>query len=68
VITVDTALAHLAASMGKPTWILVPDRAAYWTWGPRGDRTPWYPTARLYRKAGDWSDALTAIERDLIAP
>lgn len=56
VITGDTAITHLAASMGKPTWVAlkhVPD----WRWGLNGQSCEWYPTATLFRQAspGDWA-------------
>jgi hypothetical protein len=56
VITTDTSIAHLAGALGRPTWIVlrhVPD----WRWGPTGDTTPWYPTARLFRNQArnDWN-------------
>lgn len=66
VITTDTSIAHLAGAIGKPVWVLlkkVPD----WRWGLVGSRSPWYPSARLYRQqeSGDWSSALRQIELDL---
>jgi tetratricopeptide (TPR) repeat protein len=62
VIAVDTAVAHLAAAMGKPTWLLVafvPD----WRWMLKHQDSPWYPTMRLFRqeKIGDWREALQAV-------
>jgi hypothetical protein len=56
VITVDTALAHLAGALGRPTWILL----------DRSD-TPWYASARLYRqpRPGDWTAVVRDVARDL---
>jgi tetratricopeptide (TPR) repeat protein len=69
VITVDTAIAHLAATLGKPTWILNRHDAC-WRWLLDRDDSPWYPTARLFRQpaADDWPaviDAVTAALREL---
>jgi hypothetical protein len=66
VITVDTAMGHLAGAMGKPVWILVP-KAADWRWLLDRETTPWYPTARLFRqpKPGDWDDVLVRLRTAL---
>jgi hypothetical protein len=65
VITVDTATAHLAGALGKPTWILLPTPSD-WRWGRDPERSPWYPTARLWRqgKAGDWAAVVERIVMD----
>jgi tetratricopeptide (TPR) repeat protein len=62
VITVDTAVAHLAGSMGKPVWVLLPFMGD-WRWGITGDRTPWYPAMRLFRQTrlGEWQDVFDAV-------
>jgi tetratricopeptide (TPR) repeat protein len=62
VITVDTAVAHLAGTMGKPVWILIsnfPD----WRWGLQAETTPWYPTARLFRQRmpRKWGDVMIEV-------
>jgi tetratricopeptide (TPR) repeat protein len=66
VITVDTAVAHLAGAMGKPTWILLPYVPDFRWQMDRAD-SPWYPTARLLRKsaAGDWGEVLAGVARQL---
>jgi len=62
VISVDTALAHLAGAMAKPTWLLLPQRAE-WRWLKQGDTSLWYPTMRLFRgtKPDDWPDVLMRV-------
>jgi hypothetical protein len=69
VISVDTAVAHLAAAMGKPTWILLPAIETDWRWLTGRSDSPWYATARLYRQpaAGDWAAVIKTVTRDLEA-
>ncbi len=69
VISVDTAIAHLAASMGKPTWILLPFVETDWRWLRERAESPWYPSAKLYRQgaAGGWGAVLDRVEADLAA-
>ncbi len=62
VITIDTAVAHLAGAMGLPTWLML-RRSADWRWlRERGD-TPWYPTMRLFRQdqRGSWEPVVAAV-------
>lgn len=52
VVCVDTSIAHLAASLGKPCWILLPSTGVDWRWMRERDDSPWYPgVVRLFRRA-----------------
>jgi tetratricopeptide (TPR) repeat protein len=55
VITVDTAIAHLAGGLGVPVWVAL-STIADWRWLQKRDDSPWYPTMRLFRQSqlGDW--------------
>jgi hypothetical protein len=66
VVTVDTAMAHLAAALGKPVWILNRFDAC-WRWLVERSDSPWYPTAKLYRQhgRGDWQGVLRQVAADL---
>jgi hypothetical protein len=68
VITVDTAMGHLAGAMAKPVWILIP-KAADWRWMLEREDSPWYPTARLFRQAkpGEWDPVLSRLTEALAA-
>jgi hypothetical protein len=61
IISVDTMAAHLSAALALPTWLLLP-READWRW-MHGDRTPWYPTMRLFRQTqpGQWREVIAAV-------
>ena len=62
VISVDTSVAHPAAAMGKPVWLL--NRfAGCWRWLRGREDSPWYPGLRLFTQPqrGDWDDALTRV-------
>jgi tetratricopeptide (TPR) repeat protein len=66
VISVDTSTAHLAAALGKPTWIMNRFDTC-WRWLLHRTDSPWYPTVRIYRQdhAGDWDGVISKIQHDL---
>jgi tetratricopeptide (TPR) repeat protein len=66
IVSCDTAPAHLAGALGRPTWIAVkhvPD----WRWLLERTDCPWYPSVRLFRQSrrGDWEGVFTALETEL---
>lgn len=66
VISVDTAVAHLAGALGKPVWTLVPF-SPDWRWLLKRNDSPWYPTMRLFRQPaiGDWLSVVSMIKDEL---
>ena len=67
IITSDTATAHLAGTLGRPTWVAlkkVPD----WRWMLDRTDSPWYPNMRLYRQKdlGDWNHVFKIMKKDLV--
>ena len=62
VISVDTAVAHLAGALGRPVWVLVP-RAPDWRWPAGLTDSPWYASARVFRqaRAGDWTGTIRDV-------
>jgi hypothetical protein len=66
VITVDTAVAHLAGALGVLVWVLLP-RLPDWRWMLDSKTTPWYPTMRLFRQSVmfEWEGPIAAIANAL---
>jgi ADP-heptose:LPS heptosyltransferase len=65
-ITVDTAVAHLAGALDKPAWILLAN-SPDWRWMLAREDSPWYPKARLFRqqKKDDWQPAIDSVIKEL---
>ncbi len=66
VITVDTAVAHLAGGLGVPAWVALA-YAPDWRWLLDREDSPWYPTLRLFRqrRPGDWDDVFARMGAEL---
>ncbi len=66
VIAADTCVAHLAAALGRPVWLLLAHRPD-WRWMLQCSDTPWYPTMTLYRqpRRGDRTAVIETVRRDL---
>jgi hypothetical protein len=67
VISTDSAVAHLAAAMGKPLWLLLPWHSD-WRWMQDRLTSPWYPHARLFRQASpdNWPELIDRVRRALL--
>ena len=68
IITVDTAVAHLAGALGRPVWILLPFLPD-WRWMLDRDDSPWYPSVKLFRqrRPGDWTEVAQDVAQALAA-
>jgi tetratricopeptide (TPR) repeat protein len=68
VISVDTSVAHLAGALAKPVCLLNRYESE-WRWGLEGERSPWYPTLRIFRQQapGDWNGVIARIASALRA-
>ena len=66
VITVDTAVAHLAGALHIPAWLVLP-RIPDWRWLLERDDSPWYPSMRLFRQStwGDWAGVIERVTEAL---
>lgn len=67
VISVDTAVAHLAGALGRPCWLLLPAEGTDWRWLKDRDDSPWYPRTRLFRQSvgGDWAAVMDRVAEAL---
>jgi len=66
VITVDTSIAHLAASLGKTTWLLLP-QTCDWRWFENIDESIWYENIRLFRQNQNntWDNVIEEVDKEL---
>lgn len=67
IVTVQTAVVHIAGALGKPCWVLVP-RRPHWRYHLTGDRMPWYDSVKLYRQKSDWAGVINKIAEDVSKP
>ena len=66
IITADTSLGHLSATLGKPTWIALPF-VSDWRWFQDKNKSVWYDTVKLFRqkKIGNWGQVFEMMYKDL---
>ncbi len=68
VISIDSAVVHLAGALGRPCWVLLPDWGTDWRWLQDRTDSPWYPGClRLFRQrqAGEWSSVVQRVAEEL---
>lgn len=66
VISIDAPVAHLAGALGRPVWLLLPEKPA-WPWMLEREDSPWYPTMRLFRQTGpgQWPEVIRRVAKEL---
>jgi ADP-heptose:LPS heptosyltransferase len=66
IISVDTSVLHLAGSLEKESWALLPKNCD-WRWGQKGKKTEWYPSIKIFRqnKSKDWETVFNNVYKEL---
>lgn len=69
VITIDSSVAHIASSMGMPTWVLLNKHCADYRYKRNSDRSDWYPSQRTFWRdldEGSWQPCVNRVRQSLI--
>jgi hypothetical protein len=66
-ITCDTSVAHMAGTVGVPTWVMLTKFRTYWLWMKGRTDNPWYPSLRAFKQTtdGDWPGVVARIINDV---
>ncbi len=64
VISMQTAVAHLAGALGVPVWTLVP-KNSQWRYGENGEDMPWYRSMRVFKAKGSWAPVVQKVAQEL---
>ena len=66
IISVDTAVAHLAGALGKKTLLLLPDKSSF-LWMEKRNYSPWYPSIKIFRQTtlGCWDEPVKEIFKEI---
>ena len=66
-ITVSNSTAHLAGSLGIPTWLIKPkNHATFFYWNQSNDQTPWYRSIKIFSTKNDYEDTIIKIKKELL--
>jgi len=68
VVTISNTTAHLAAALGKPTFVVLPyAKGLLWYWHLNRADSPWYPSVKLYRQISpnDWTSVIKSVQSEL---
>lgn len=67
IVSVDTAVVHMAGALNRPCWVLIPYFATDWRWMLDREDSPWYPSLKLFRQdfSGNWRETITQVQHEL---